>query len=270
MKSTIRNIRRILLTIIRLNVVKTLYVNFRCLPFRQAIHLPIHLFGRVAIHTLRGKISIDTKNVSTGMIRIGYRWFDLFPSSYIPTQLWVSGDLCFHGKCIISGGVGIFVQSKTATMSVGENVCIGGGSLVKAMNEVIIGDYTRITGNCVVMDSNMHYVKNIETGVVKKPWGSILIGRYCWINSGSIVTKGTVLPDYCVTARNTFLNKDYSDNGNNLFLVSSPAKVTSARVQRVFSRDKELTLHRYFMVENPEAEEYMLPQGIEVESGNPF
>ena len=270
MRKILRKFRHFLLTLDRLNIVKTLYVNFHCLPFKQAIHLPIHLFGHVAIHSLRGKITINSNHVESGMILIGYRWLDLFPSSYLTTQLCVSGHLKFCGCCIISGGVGLFTQAKTATMQIGKNVCIGGGSLVKAMNDVVIGDYTRITGNCVVMDSNMHYVKNIDTGVIKKPWGRIEIGRYCWVNSGSVVTKGTILPDYSVTARNAFLNKDYSENGTNLFLVGAPAKITSARVQRIFSRSKELELHHFFMVEHPEAEEATLEPGIEQDSCNPF
>lgn len=33
----------------RFRIFKTLYVNFRSLPFRQAVKLPIYVYGRVRI-----------------------------------------------------------------------------------------------------------------------------------------------------------------------------------------------------------------------------
>ena len=64
--------------------------------------------------------------------------------------------------------------------------------------------YTQITMNCTVMDTNLHYVKNIDTGVVHRSDGEIHIGEYCWINAGTVVTKGTVLPAHTIVARNKF------------------------------------------------------------------
>ena len=64
----------------------------------------------------------------------------------------------------------------------------------------------------------MHFVKNIDTGVVANYKGPIKIGKSCWINAGSIVTKGAVVPDYSISSRNAFLSKDYSEYGTNLFL----------------------------------------------------
>lgn len=246
-------------TLWRLNLIKTFYVNFRCLPVRQAIKLPIHIYGNCKIHSLRGTICIEKEHIHFGMIKIGYRWFDLWPVSYLPTQLCVIGSLVFKGDVTISGGVGIFVQRKTASMVLGHMVYLGGGSLIKSVDKLIVGENTTITGNCIVMNSNMHYVKNIETGIIKKPWGCITIGRNCWVNANSVIAKGTILPDYSVTARNTFLNKDYTEFGTHLFLVGSPAKVTSARVQRIFNYAFEMRWNKFFF--EHDEDEAIIEQG---------
>lgn len=247
------------------NFTKTVYVNFTSLPFSQAVKLPILIYGKCAIHSLAGTITIASKDIHHGMIKIGYKEWDLFPQSFLPCQLFITGNLTFEGSAIISGGVGLFVQRKDATMVIGNSCHIGGGTLLKSMDNLSIGAHTSITGNCVVMNSNMHYVKNIETGMVQKPWGKIVIGQHCWINSGSVITKGSVIPNYSVTSRNSFLNKDYSQYGENLFLVGSPAKVASSKVQRIFSRKKELSFHDYFLNIHPEMDSLQLEPGVEVD-----
>lgn len=39
-----------------ISLFKTLYVNFRTLPFKQAIKFPIYIYGRVKFYSLEGDI----------------------------------------------------------------------------------------------------------------------------------------------------------------------------------------------------------------------
>lgn len=260
-KKVLRPLYHSVLLFHRLNIAATIYLNFRVLPLRQAVRLPIYCYGKIAFHELRGHVVL-TSAVVPGMIKIGYRWFDLWPVSFLPTQLWIMGTIEFKGSAILSGGAALFVQSREAMMEIGSRVCIGGGTLVKAMRKVSIGDQTRITGNCVIMDSNMHYVKNLETGVIAMPSGEIKIGSQCWINAGTTITKGTVVPDGCIVARGSFLSKDYSGAGNNSFLAGAPAMVKSAKLQHIFDTQEEIALREYF-ASHPEARAYNSKPGIE-------
>lgn len=248
----------------KLNIIKTLMFNFKVLPFKQAIKLPFFLYGKVFLHNLSGEVSIDG-DIRNGMIRIGYKWVDMWPASFLPSQLQVKGRLIFEGQAILSGGVNINVQSKEGTLTIGNQVIIGGGSVCKCLKSIWIGDWTRITGNCTIMDCNMHFVKNIDTGIVANYKAPIYIGESCWINAGSIVSKGAVIPDYSITARNAYLSKDYSENGTNLFLVGSPAKPTSSKVQRIFTVEKQRELKEYF--ETHDTQTLQLEPGIEIEIG---
>lgn len=247
------------------NLIKSVYLNCKLFPVNKALHLPILLYGKVNIHDVSGKI-ICPDDLKFAEIKIGYGRFDQWPTSFLPTNITIKGVLIFDGPCIISGGVNLCIQSKTAKLRIGAHVTIGGGSIIKTLNSVSIGENSRVTGNCTIMDSNMHFVKNIDTGIVKRIDGPISIGNNCWINAGSVVTKGAVIPDYSIAARNTYLSKDYSTLGTNLFLVGSPAKATSAKVQRIFSKSEQDRLKKLFA--EKQTEEITLPVGLFEEPGD--
>ena len=257
-------IRGIIWLIIHLNITKTLYFNFRVLPIQQAIKFPFFLYGKVYLLDISGNVIIDGK-LKTGMIKIGYKWFDLWPTSFLPTQIQVMGTLIFNGSAVISGGANVNVQNKKGQLIIGKDVLIGGGSVCKCLKSIKIGDCTRVTGNCVIMDCNRHFVKNINSGVVANYKAPIIIGQYCWINAGTIVTKGTIMPDYSISSRNAYLSKDYREYGTNLFLVGSPAKPASSKVQRLFSVEKQKELESYF--ETHDVQSIQLEPGVEIETG---
>lgn len=255
------------LDLLRLNLFLTLYVNFRLLPISQAIKLPILCYGKIKAHSLRGQFVID-KPVHCGMIKIGYRWLDLWPVSYLPTQLCVRGTVKFSGKAIISGGVLISTTSKSSIISFGDSITIGGGCVIKSKTSISIGKRTRITGSCTVMDTNMHYIKNIATGKIRPNTGPIVIGEYCWINYGSVITKGAYIPSYSIVARNSFVGKNLKEEGENLFLAGAPAKIINKSVQRIFDYTREGEIRDFFIL-NPESEFYQDSIGVKDET-KPF
>ena len=261
---TIRSIYHFLQLIWRLNVIKTLYFNFKVLPFRVAAKVPIFIYGKTYIWDISGSVCLPDK-VSTGMIKIGYKWFDLWPVGFLPTQIQNRGKLVFDGNVIISGGTNINVQHQKGILKFGNYVCVGGGTIIKCLDHIEIGEGTRITGNCSVMDCNMHFVKNIDTGVVANYKAPIFIGKNCWINYGTVVGKGAVIPNYSISSRNAFISKDFSEYGENLFLVGSPCKPTSSRVQRIFSAELQKKYADYYSNHD---EQLQLMPGIEEEIGD--
>lgn len=260
----IRRVIRFCREFAKTNIIKTVCFNFEVLPFNKAIKLPFFLYGKVYLWNLSGRFIMPEKT-TPGMVRIGYKWIDLWPSSFLPTQIQVKGTIEFKGAAIISGGVNLNVQSEDGCLIIGREIVLGGGTVCKCMKHIEIGDQTRITGNCNIMDCNMHFVKNIDTGAVANYQAPIKIGKSCWINAGSIVTKGAVVPDYSISARNSYLSKDYSEYGTNLFLVGSPAKPASSKVQRIFSVEKQREYKEFF--ETHQTDILQLDPGIEIETG---
>lgn len=261
-KNRIKYIYRFIKVIFRVNWIKTLYINFRTQRLKDAIKLPIIVYGKLKIYSLRGGIKINSK-IEFAMIHIG-KDLDHNPVSLNPVKLNISGKLIFNGRSLISGGSTITAWNR-GVIELGKNTCIGSGVQIKSVSNIFIGNFTRIISLSVIMDTNVHYVKNIETGVINKNNKPIHVGNNCWVNSGSILTKGTVLADYTITARNSFLNKNYKEIfGNYVTLAGSPAKKIASNTQRIFNYSKEAELNNYFS--NSSFEAFKAPEGVFKES----
>jgi len=231
--------------IIRLNLIKTVYINFKTQSFSNAIKFPVFVYGRLKILSLKGDIIIKSP-IKTGMLKIGYKYIDLFPNSLLPTQFNLSGNLIMRGNLIVGGGVYFGVERRDAILEFGANCTIGGGSVVKSTYQIICGDNVQITGECVVMDCEMHYVKNIETGTIKRYFDKIEIQNNCWINQRAVISKSTIIPEFSIVTRNSYLNKDYTPYGTNLLLSGSPAVPKNQKVQRIFNNNMERELGVFF------------------------
>jgi len=265
-KHKVRPIYYFILLIFKINWVKTVYINFKTQPLNIAFKFPIVVYGKLKIYSLKGAIKINFP-VSMGMIHLG-KDMDYFPVSLNPIKLSVYGGsvLIFEGPAIINGGCSVSVWS--GEFKIGKNVILGSGVQIKCETKISIGNFTRIAAWSTIADTNFHFIKDIKTGIVKRSFAPISIGNNCWLNSGTIVTKGVVLPDYCITAQNTFLNKDYSKIcQSNTFLAGSPAKVLSSSVQRIFDNEEEKRLKEFFY-KNPDLNEYHTDIGIHEEPSN--
>lgn len=241
--------KKILKETIRLNIWATLRVNISLLPFKQAIKLPIYVYGPTYIHSLKGSVDLSGP-IKSGMLRLGYRYVDLGVMSFSRNVIWIDGHIKSCGTVLLGGGINLVVNNADSIIVFEENVQIGSGTKIFARNFIHIGAYSQITMGCTVMDTNMHYVKNIETGEIPRSEGNIKIGRNCWINAGSIITKGAVLPDYTIVARNSFVNKDYGSYGEYRILAGSPAKALKGHYQRIFNWNIERTLDKQFECED--------------------
>jgi acetyltransferase-like isoleucine patch superfamily enzyme len=248
MKQKIKNIVRPFYhgvkLLLRLRILKTIYINFRLLPLKTAIKLPIIIIGKTKLISLRGNAEINDK-VRFGLIQIG-KDIDSMPISFTPSRIEINGLIKFKGNFILNQGSNITVE-RAADLTIGNHVMIGSGVVVKAMEKIEIGNYTRIASGCFVFDSNMHSVRNILTGEIKKKSNPIAIGDYCWLTMYTSIMPGTKIPNYCITSRYSFLNKDYTiDTPPGSMLVGSPAKKVVNNIQRLYDYDYEKKIHDFF------------------------
>jgi acetyltransferase-like isoleucine patch superfamily enzyme len=251
----------------RINIPKTLYLNFKTQRLSIAFKLPIFAYGKVKVLSLHGEVFFKG-DIHPGMMKIGYKYIDLFPASLLPTQLTVNGKLVVEGPIVIGGGVHLNIERRSSLLEIGSRTTIGGGSMIKSTNKVVIGQNVQITAECVIMDSEMHFTKNINTGIVKKNYGEIIIGEYCWINQRSIISKNTILPKNSISSRGAFLNKNYTSFGENLLISGSPALVKTHHYQRIYSSATESMLDQYFRDSSTINPEYALGKGNKKDNSN--
>lgn len=182
---------------------QTLYFNFRYLPFKQAIHLPIMLYKPHFIR-LNGSVSIDTPHVKLGMIDLGKLVNTCNPNSGIILDL--DGNLIFKGSAIFANNSAIMIQDG-GTITLGDNFDCAGQ--LKCARSIEFGEYCVVAYGSMVMDSDWHALTDIVSGKLVKKTIPVKIGNYNFISFNCLVTKGTITPDYCTFTYNSHLCKKY-------------------------------------------------------------
>lgn len=225
----------------RLNVSKTLYINFKTQKFSDAIRLPIIIRGKCTIIGAR-KGSIHLNIIRTGIIRVGYN--EGFGNEKGGTRFRLTGGkLHFLGRATICTDA---VIENYGQLEIGDNVFIGNSARLFCHNQMIIGDNVSITLECQVFDTNFHYVRNIESGQVYKRWGLVKIGKKVWIGNRTTVMNGSIIPPFSIVASNSLVNKDLSEYGDGSFFAGNPAKYKFSGMTRLFDINTEITADNHF------------------------
>ncbi len=249
----------------KLNPLRTLYVNFRTLPFRHAVKLPVFIYGKVHFFILDGEIEIRGP-VRRGMIQFG-RNTESFAlndrSGFI--QLNRGCKLVFEGPARI--GVNSKVRLTRSVVTLGRNVFIGSGvRLIANGSRISIGQGSRIAFESVIMNSGFHYVYNRGKGGYGAAARPVEIGDFNWIGNRSTVSGNARTKPFTIVCSGSLLNKDYTrQEGDGPMLGGSPAKLIAAGVRRVFSPRTHAAVARWFR-EHPDESFYHadeLPDPVE-------
>ena len=232
--STIINVLKVL---IKLNLVKTVYFNFKCLPFKKSIKLPIHFYGRTKFESLDGKIFINTEKVHFGMISFGGN-HEIVTSSNQPTRIIIKGLVHFNGFSKFGKGVNLVVW-KNGKVIFGSNFSIGSNSNIISFKKIQFGDNNLISWYCDFYDTDFHFIKNIITSEIKDNCGELTVGNNVWIGSKSTVLKDTTIPNNCIVGTNSLCKGDYLKKFHeNIIIGGNPA--TLLKKDFVYVHDKQI------------------------------
>lgn len=222
------------------NVLKTLYLNFKMLPKKQAIKLPIWIYGEMEFRSLKGKIIIDSSQIYPGMIRVGRK--DWYVTTNISSSTWnINGILKFKGGLNIYHGSYIVI-SKKGYLEIGTNgTFIGSNSKILCFDKIIIGNNVRITWECQFIDTTFHYVKQLENNKIPSLTKPVVISDNCWIGNRTTISKGAYLPCYSIVASNSVVNKDFQSVGECNLFAGLPA-IPKMRCKRIYDNDREKEL----------------------------
>ncbi len=183
---------------------RSIYFNFKYLPFRQAIKLPILLSGKVYLRKTSGKIIIDYP-LRTGLIEIGYGDTGIFDDKRSRTIWEVSGTVIFKGKCFIGHGSKITVGDE-GILTFGDKFSMTAESTIIAFKDVSFGNECLLSWDILIMDTDFHKLKDKSGAIINNP-APVLVGNKVWIGCRCTILKGTVIPDNCVIAANSLLSK---------------------------------------------------------------
>lgn len=230
----------------RLNVLKTLWFNFRTLPLRQAVRLPVWIYGRVSFVSLRGKVEIRSPHISPAMIHLGFPE-DMYFNPKYGGVIYNDGKLVFEGKLIAACGYN-FRTYPDGSIHFGKEIKMGDRvNFISRAAGIRIGDYTRIAFETVVMDSGFHFIRQLDSPLVHSVDAQVALGRYNWVSNRSVVGKGTRTPDNLIVASGSLLNKDYTPSVPEYSLIGgTPAKLIKTGITRVWNGQTETALRELF------------------------
>lgn len=211
-------------------LLRTIYFNFKYLPFSQAKKLPIWLHRPLFV-CLHGKVVIDAPSVTRGMIGIGFPVTTFYKNER--TALELRGEIVFKGSCLIGSGCSIAI-GKNGKLVIGEDVEFSDNTKIICYHQIEIGANSSSSWDCTYCDTDFHAMKNVVTGKKMKPYAAILIGEHNWIGEGCTIMKGTVTPNYTTASACSFLNHKYHCEEKSI-LSGNPAEVV---LEGCFLRDK--------------------------------
>lgn len=226
------------------NPIATAYLNLRSFPFRQAIKMPIWVYGMPRFFGLTGRMIVKGK-VTSGMIRFNHVKPGAPSNMSVKSEIMNMGLIVFHGVGLIGTGNKIVV-GRNAKLEIGKNFKITDMCNIGCFKDISIGEGSRIVHRCQVFDSNYHFVANFTKGIVPDHTKPIKIGNGCWICNNSTVTGNAVLPNYTIVASNSLVNKDMSDIPESSMIGGSPAKLIATGFIRINNSKIESEIFRFY------------------------
>lgn len=188
------------------------YINFKLLPFMQAIKLPIIVSRYVKIKALKGKIVFNTP-IKFGLIKFGIGGSGT--AFYKITVIEHFGTIYCNGKVQFGGGCQICTVDKDSKLILGNNIIFTGECHLVSKKSIIIGDNTIVSWNTQIMDTDFHDIFDENGNVINKDL-KIEIGKHVWISSKVTILKGTKIADNVIIAAGSIIS-GILENENSIY-----------------------------------------------------
>ena len=208
-----------------LNRIKSIYFNFRYLPFRQAIYMPVWITTNFKIMKLkRGQIILDypyRKNFFLGDCgSVGFQ--EMQGGIYMEE----GAKLIMNAMCVIGQGT-ILRCDRNAVIELGKNFYCNKNCHIRSAERIKIGDNSLVGWNVQINTDDGHSI--LHDGKAVKRVGSIEIGNHVWLTSNTIVAKNVKIADGCIIAQGAVVTKSISESKS--LVGGIPAKVIRQNIE---------------------------------------
>lgn len=213
-------------------LIPSIIFNFRYLPFKQAIKLPILVY-KPHFLKLGGAVVIESEKIYHGMIKLGFFTSAIYPNTGITFKN--EGLITFKGKCRIGNDCYIVV-GKNSHIDFGDDFKVTAGFKITSMCGISFGRQTRFGWGCLVFDTNFHPLYDIEKKKFKKAFGKIHIGDNNWFATQCMIMPSVQTPERCIFGARTIVTRGghyepYCLHGG------SPIRILSRNVKLIIEQD---------------------------------
>lgn len=243
MKSCYSKMVDLISAFIQVNWSKTIYINFRMLPFNDAIRFPIIIWGKCRLVLKGGKIVFEVP-VRRGILKIGYR-YETFNYKE-PSQIKIHGIFTLKGEVWFGSSIHLSVEPK-ANLIMGQFSSMGSCTSLECTKSILFSDCSRVGSFSYISDSNYHYMKNTKDNSILPLSRPVIIGARNYIGSKVTLLPGTITPDNIVIGYGSICNKDYRNLiPENSVIAGIPAKLVKENTVRIFDLEKEAEITSFF------------------------
>ena len=207
---------------------KSIWYNFRLLPFCQACHLPLLLSHRTRVVCCSGRMVLHADRLRIGLVKIGFNTYQQTHFRHDITTLSLQGTMEVMGECAVGAGCSIQIGEK-GVLTLGDKSLIGPKTLIICHRAITFGRQNRVSWCCTFMDSDQHRLID-ENGNCCNEDRPILFDDYIWMGCHVIVSKGTRLPSYTPVGTGSVLHGTHTESRT--VLAGNPAHVVRRNVVR--------------------------------------
>lgn len=151
--------------------------------------------------------------------------------------------------------------SSNAELSIGKNTFFGSTVKLIGIYKISFGEGTRIAFESQVIDSDFHYIYNLDKKQVKPREKEITIGAYNWIGNRTTINKGAITKPFTIVTGSSIINKDYTVlEDKYVVLGGQPAKQIAKNIRRIYPLSIEVTLVTIF-----QEGQYTIPKALQLE-----
>ncbi len=149
----------------------------------------------------------------------------------LPKSSTFTGHITIRGRgnrivvgenCQLSGEV--IIKGARQTVMIGEGTTFESVYVLSQERcDVTIGRWCMLSRGIEIRTSDAHSILRKADGRRLNRARSVVVGDHVWVGVGSMLSKGTMIPDDCVIGAKSFVNKSFTESG--VVIAGTPAVV---------------------------------------------
>lgn len=235
-----------------INIVKTIYLNFKVFPMSVARKIPIFVGKNVDINEVhRGSIEFGAGiPIKKGMVSLGICNTPMISNHGIHTLLRITSN----AKLILGDDIKIYsgcslIVTYNGIAHIGSDFLMNQKSRLYCANSLNIGDHCRVGWETQIYDSNFHFTYDSTNHRIGNAVGCVSLGCNVWIGNRCTISKGSYIPDYAIIGSNSLVSKKLTNEFGGGIWVGMPVSLKREGFYRILNNKIQTDLFAHFMGE---------------------
>lgn len=202
----LRKIRRIIWALGFFGILKTLFYNFKILPFKQAYRLPIIISKKTTIYLSHKRcIKFEDPKPRFGSLRFGLS--DLEFTYDCNSFVNIIGEIIIKGTGfhVFAPGLSLNIR-ENGVLIIGNNFSTAPHLRLTCSKKITIGEDNMWSFYNLVMDTDSHHIYDEDNKLINAP-KEIEFANHCWLGAYCKVLKGAFIPEGCIIGSGSIVTK---------------------------------------------------------------